>query len=77
MSGGVDSAISAYLLKKEGYEVVGLYMRNWDSTLNNDLKGNPQINNSICPQEQDYLDAKKSAKELGIEFHRVDFIKEY
>ena len=60
MSGGVDSAVSAYLLKQEGYEVEGLFMRNWDATLNNDVLGNPTLNDGICPQEQDYNDAKKN-----------------
>ncbi len=74
MSGGVDSAVAAYLLKKEGYDVIGLFMRNWDSSLNNDIEG---ITASICPQELDYLDAKKVCDELNIPLYRVDFIKEY
>lgn len=76
LSGGVDSAVAAYLLKMRGYEVVGLFMRNWDSMLNNDIEGNPN-DGSICPQEEDYNDAVAVAKHLGIEIHRVDFIKEY
>lgn len=78
MSGGVDSSVGAYLLKKEGFEVIGLFMRNWDSTVNNDNLGNPNYNNeSICPQEQDYNDALKVCQELNIPLHRADFIKEY
>ncbi len=77
MSGGVDSSVAALLLKKQGYEVIGLFMRNWDATLNNDIEGNPTLNNNICPQEQDYNDALKVCQELDIPLHRVDFIKEY
>ena len=77
MSGGVDSSVAAYLLKKEGYEVFGLFMRNWDSTINNDIEGNPNLNNEICPQEQDYNDAKKVCEQLNIPLYRVDFIREY
>lgn len=77
MSGGVDSAVSAYLLKKQGYQVEGLFMRNWDSTINNDVNGNPTFNQGICPQEIDYNDAKKTCDILGIPLHRIDFIKEY
>ena len=77
MSGGVDSAVSAYLLKKEGYIVEGLFMRNWDASLNNDVLGNPTITDSVCPQEQDYQDALKACEILDIPLHRVDFIKEY
>ena len=77
LSGGVDSAVAAYLLKKQGYEVIGLFMRNWDSSINNDYLGNPNLNNNICPQEEDYNDAVEVAKKLNITLHRVDFIKEY
>ena len=77
LSGGVDSAVAAYVLKQQGYEVIAVFMRNWDSSLNNDILGNPTNNNDICPQEEDYNDAKKVAAHLGIELRRVDFIKEY
>ncbi|MBR4178408.1 MAG: tRNA 2-thiouridine(34) synthase MnmA [Bacilli bacterium] len=74
MSGGVDSAVAAYLLKKEGYDVVGLFMKNWDSNINNDKEG---ITEDVCPQELDYRDAKNVCDELCIPLYRVDFIKEY
>lgn len=77
ISGGVDSAVAALLLKNEGYLVEGLFMRNWDSNLNGDFLGNPNNNESICPQEQDYNDALVLCESLGIKLHRVDFIKEY
>lgn len=77
LSGGVDSAVSAYLLKTAGYDVIGLFMRNWDSMANNDILGNETISQNICPQEQDYLDAQEAAKIIGIELKRIDFIKEY
>ena len=77
LSGGVDSSVAAILLKEQGYEVIGLFMRNWDSTINNDFLGNPNLNESICPQEQDYNDAKKVADKIGIPLYRIDFIKEY
>lgn len=77
MSGGVDSSVAALKLLQEGYEVIGLFMRNWDSTINNDIKGNPNNPNDICPQEQDYNDALEVCNKLNIPLHRVDFIKEY
>ena len=77
MSGGVDSSVAAILLKEQGYDVIGLFMRNWDSTMNNDFLGNPNLNNDICPQEEDYNDAKKVCDKLGIPLHRIDFVKEY
>lgn len=76
-SGGVDSAVSAYFLKKEGYEVDGCFMRNWDSITNNDISGNPTLNLSKCPQELDYDDAISTADVLGIKLLRKDFIEEY
>ena len=77
ISGGVDSSVAAILLKNQGYNVIGLFMRNWDSTLNNDFLGNPNLNNNICPQEEDYNDAVKVCEKIGIPLHRVDFVKEY
>lgn len=77
LSGGVDSAVAAYLLKKQGHEVVGCFMRNWDALANNDYLGNPTINNSQCPQEKDYDDAKAVSEKLGIPLLRIDFVKEY
>lgn len=77
MSGGVDSSVAAILLKKQGYNVIGLFMRNWDSTINNDFLGNPNLNNNICPQEEDYNDALKVCQKIGIPLYRVDFVKEY
>ena len=78
LSGGVDSAVAAYLLKQQGYEVIGGFMRNWDSSLNNDVLGNPKLSQEdICPQEKDYRDAQEVAKLLDIPLYRIDFIKEY
>lgn len=77
ISGGVDSSVAALLLKNMGYEVIGLFMRNWDSTINNDLLGNPSLENPICPQEADYNDALKVCEKLNIPLHRIDFVKEY
>ena len=77
LSGGVDSAVAAYLLKKQGYEVVAGFMRNWDAMANGDYLGNPTVNDDQCPQEKDYEDAKKVAEKLEIPLLRIDFIKEY
>lgn len=66
MSGGVDSSVSAYLLKQQGYRVSGLFMVNWTE----DEEG-------YCTSAQDYQDARAVCEELGIPLHRVDFSKEY
>ncbi len=67
MSGGVDSSVTAALLKQQGYRVVGVYMKNWGQ----DLPGMP------CPWKEDYQDAKRVAVQLGIDFKMFDFQKEY
>ena len=77
LSGGVDSAIAAYLLKKQGYDVTCCFMRNWDSITNNDIKGNPTLGGSKCSQEFDYDDAVETAFELDLPIIRKDFIEEY
>ena len=77
MSGGVDSSVAAIKLIEQGYKVIGLYMRNWDALVNNDIQGNNTLDQPICPQEQDYNDAKAVCDKLNIELHRIDFVKEY
>jgi tRNA-specific 2-thiouridylase len=69
LSGGVDSSVAAYLLKEVGYEVVGLFMKNWHDesvTLSNE-----------CPWLEDSNDAMLVAEKLGIPFQTVDLSKEY
>lgn len=79
MSGGVDSSVVALLLLEQGYDVEGLFMRNWDSAANNDFLGHRanQTNDETCLQEQDYQDALKVAEKLKIKLHRVNFVQEY
>lgn len=67
MSGGVDSSVTAALLKRQGYDVTGVYMKNWTQ----DLPG------MVCPWKTDYQDAKRVAVQLGIPFKMYDFQKEY
>ena len=77
MSGGVDSAVAAKLLKDQGHNVIGIFMRNWDAAINNDKLGNPNQNAIVCPAEADWADVKKIAQQLGIKVHRIDFVNEY
>jgi tRNA-uridine 2-sulfurtransferase len=65
LSGGVDSAVAALLLRDAGYEVHGLYMSNWDAE------------DAYCTSAQDYQDARTVANDLGIVLHRVSFAEEY
>ncbi|KAK4296636.1 hypothetical protein Pmani_030882 [Petrolisthes manimaculis] len=67
VSGGVDSAVTAILLKRKGYEVVGVFMRNWDER---DEKGH-------CTADIEAEDAEWVCNKLGIPFHEVNFVKEY
>ncbi|XP_062617718.1 mitochondrial tRNA-specific 2-thiouridylase 1-like isoform X1 [Saccostrea cucullata] len=67
VSGGVDSAVSAYVLKQKGYEVIGLFMKNWDEK---DESGQ-------CSSDRDKDDAKFVCQHIGIPFHEVNFVKEY
>lgn len=67
LSGGVDSAVAAYLLKVQGYDVLGVYLKNWTEK---DEKG-------ICPAERDREDAMRVAAKLGIAFSTVDYEKQY
>jgi tRNA-specific 2-thiouridylase len=77
LSGGVDSAVAAYLLKQQGYDVIAGFMRNWDALANSDQLGNPTLTQDIFPQEVDYIDAQHVAAQLNIPLFRIDFVKEY
>lgn len=67
MSGGVDSSLCAMLLKEQGYDVIGLFMRNWHE----------EGDDGICTAEQDFQDVKDVASKLDIPYFSVDFSKEY
>lgn len=69
LSGGVDSSVAAYLLKEQGYDVVGLFMRNWKDTTGT-LEGD-------CPWYDDHMFAELVAKRLDIPFHLIDLSDEY
>ncbi|ABJ90638.1 tRNA 2-thiouridine(34) synthase MnmA [Buchnera aphidicola] len=67
MSGGVDSSVSAWLLLKQGYQVEGLFMKNWDEDDSNDY----------CSSKIDFNDVKKVCKTLNIPLHTINFSEEY
>ncbi|MDA9809114.1 tRNA 2-thiouridine(34) synthase MnmA [Flavobacteriales bacterium] len=69
LSGGVDSSVAAYLLQKEGFNVIGLFMRNWNDE--------SVIIDDECPWIEDSNDALQVAEKLGIPFQVIDFSKEY
>jgi tRNA-specific 2-thiouridylase len=67
LSGGVDSAVSAWLLKQQGHEVVGIFMKNWED----------DDDDEYCSSRQDFLDAASVADVIGIEIEHVNFAAEY
>ena len=67
MSGGVDSSVAAWLLKQQGYEVVGLFMKNWED----------DDDDEYCSSRQDWLDVVSVADLLGIDVEAVNFAAEY
>ncbi|HUN93721.1 MAG TPA: tRNA 2-thiouridine(34) synthase MnmA [Burkholderiaceae bacterium] len=67
LSGGVDSAVTAYLLKQQGHEVVGLFMKNWED----------DDDDEYCSTRQDLIDAAAVADVVGIELEAVNFAAEY
>jgi tRNA-specific 2-thiouridylase len=67
LSGGVDSSVSAYLLKEQGFDLVGIFMKNWEE----------DDTATHCPAAQDRIDAEKVAEKLQIPFHAVNFAAEY
>lgn len=67
LSGGVDSAVSAWLLKQQGYEVVGIFMKNWED----------DDDSEYCSSRQDFLDAASVADVIGIDMEHVNFAAEY
>jgi len=67
LSGGVDSAVSAWLLKRAGHEVIGIFMKNWED----------DDDDEYCSSRQDFLDAASVADVIGIEIEHVNFAAEY
>ncbi|HBQ77025.1 MAG TPA: tRNA 2-thiouridine(34) synthase MnmA, partial [Exiguobacterium sp.] len=67
MSGGVDSSVTAHLLKEQGYNVIGIFMKNWDDT----------DENGFCTATEDYEDVIAVANQIGIPYYAVNFEKEY
>ena len=65
MSGGVDSSVAAYLLKQQGYNVIGLFMINWEE------------DTDACTAEADYEDVKRVCSVIGIPYFSVNYAKEY
>ena len=67
LSGGVDSAVSAWLLKQQGYEVIGIFMKNWEA----------DDDDAYCSSNEDFVDAAAVADVIGIDLEHVNFAAEY
>ena len=67
MSGGVDSSVTAALLKEQGHEVIGMFMKNWEE----------KDENGVCTSAEDYKDVEKVCAKLDIPYYSIDFVKEY
>ena len=67
MSGGVDSSVAALLLKEQGYDVVGVFMKNWEE----------EDENGACTAESDWADVRDVCDRIGIPYYSVNFAKEY
>ena len=67
MSGGVDSSVAAYLMHREGHEVIGVFMNNWDE----------QDDSGVCTSEQDWADVREVCDTIGIPYYAVNFAAEY
>ena len=67
MSGGVDSAVAALLLKEQGYDVIGIFMKNWDET----------VDGEECTAAEDYDDVRACCESIGIPYYTVNFEQEY
>ena len=65
LSGGVDSSVSAWLLKEQGYNVIGLFMKNWED----------DDDSEYCSSRQDFIDAASGADVIGIDIEAVNFAK--
>lgn len=77
LSGGVDSAVSAYLLQQSGYEVIGIFMQNWDPIINGDFQGHKKLTTSGCSAIADFQDAQAVAEKLQIKLIKVNFVQKY
>ena len=67
MSGGVDSSVAALLLKQQGYDVIGVFMKNWEE----------KDENGVCTATEDYEDVQRVCETIDIPYYTVNFTREY